>query len=140
MSPDERRGRDANLAGESMPQRIQLQRTKGWRMPANTVKVDRSTRWGNPFTITLAIEVGFATAETAPQFVVECFRDWIGPPRSGRDWWCGPESGRRRRIFIEDIGQLRGKNLACWCKPGAPCHADVLLELANVETVLGTPA
>jgi hypothetical protein len=29
------------------PQRIQLKRTKGWRMPANTVKVDRTTRWGN---------------------------------------------------------------------------------------------
>ena len=27
--------------------------------------------------------------------------------------------------------QLRGKNLACWCKPGACCHADVLLEIAN---------
>jgi hypothetical protein len=29
--------------------------------------------------------------------------------------------------------ELRGKNLACWCKPGEPCHADVLLELANAE-------
>jgi hypothetical protein len=29
------------------------------------------------------------------------------------------------------LEELRGKNLACWCKPGAPCHADVLLELAN---------
>lgn len=27
--------------------------------------------------------------------------------------------------------RLAGKNLACWCKPGTPCHADVLLELAN---------
>ena len=26
---------------------------------------------------------------------------------------------------------LAGKNLACWCKPGEPCHADVLLEIAN---------
>lgn len=33
------------------PQRIQLKRTKGWRMPPGTVKVDRSTRWGNPFRI-----------------------------------------------------------------------------------------
>lgn len=31
------------------PQRIQLKRTRGWRMPPNTVKVDRSTKWGNPF-------------------------------------------------------------------------------------------
>jgi hypothetical protein len=26
---------------------------------------------------------------------------------------------------------LRGHNLACWCKPGAACHADVWLEIAN---------
>lgn len=32
-----------------------------------------------------------------------------------------------------EIGELRGKNLACWCKPGKPCHADVLLEIANAE-------
>jgi hypothetical protein len=32
-----------------MPERIRLSRGKGWRMPPNTVKVDRSTRWGNPF-------------------------------------------------------------------------------------------
>lgn len=26
---------------------------------------------------------------------------------------------------------LRGKNLACWCALDAPCHADVLIEIAN---------
>jgi hypothetical protein len=26
---------------------------------------------------------------------------------------------------------LRGKNLACWCKIGDPCHRDVLLDIAN---------
>jgi hypothetical protein len=34
-----------------MPERIQLKRTKGWRMPPNSVKVDRSTQWGNPFRV-----------------------------------------------------------------------------------------
>lgn len=29
------------------------------------------------------------------------------------------------------LSLLRGKDLACWCKEGAPCHADILLELAN---------
>ena len=37
-----------------MHKRIQLSRKRGWRMPENTVKVDRSTRWGNPFTLTAA--------------------------------------------------------------------------------------
>lgn len=30
-----------------------------------------------------------------------------------------------------DFTELKGKNLACWCKLDEPCHADVLLELAN---------
>lgn len=114
-----------------MPIRVQLSRAKGWRMPENTVKVDRTTRWGNPFTISQAIESGFADAAGAQAFVVECFRDWIGPSQSGRDWWAGPRSDKARRVFIEDIDALRGKHLACWCKIGSPCHADVLLEIAN---------
>lgn len=121
------------LTGEEKPKRVQLSRAKGWRMPPNTVKVDRTTRWGNPFTIKAAVESGYATAETAQAFVVECFRDWLGPSQSGRDWWQGPESDHRRTFFAEEITQLRGKQLACWCRPGEPCHADVLLELANRE-------
>lgn len=36
------------------------------------------------------------------------------------------------RVMTYDVRhELRGKDLACWCKPGAPCHADVLLEIAN---------
>jgi hypothetical protein len=28
---------------------------------------------------------------------------------------------------IGDVGrELKGKDLICWCKSGAPCHADVL--------------
>ena len=29
------------------------------------------------------------------------------------------------------VKELRGKNLSCWCKIGEPCHADILLEIAN---------
>ena len=86
------------------PRRVQLSRQKGWRMPANTVKVDRSTKWGNPWTAensgTVPPVLRFA-CETAP---------------------------------LLDVEELRGKNLACWCKPGAECHADVLLEIANEES------
>ena len=31
--------------------------------------------------------------------------------------------------------ELAGKNLACWCKPGEPCHGDVLLEIANEPVI-----
>lgn len=115
------------------PVRVKLSRAKGWRMPPNTVSVARPSKWGNPFAMAKAIDVGYATPETAQAFVVQCFRDWNSPLTSTR-WWMGPESDARRRPFVEDLDQLRGKNLACWCALDAPCHADVLLELANAPT------
>lgn len=89
----------------SAPIRVQLRRTKGWRMPENTVKVDRSTRWGNPWT-----SAAFADP-------VAEFRASIG--------------SRPLPPVGEIIHFLRGKNLACWCGLDQACHADVLLELAN---------
>lgn len=95
------------------PKRIQLRRTKGWRMPPNTVKVDRSGKWGNPFP---AAEYGVANS-------LRYFREVV----AGGAWMRGVSYPR-----IEEIkAELRGKNLACWCKPDQPCHADILLELAN---------
>jgi len=38
---------------------------------------------------------------------------------------------RRNRILERAPIELRGKNLACWCKPGTECHADVLLKVAR---------
>ena len=104
-----------------MPERIQLKRTKGWRMPAGVVKVDRSTKWGNPW------RVGEAGIETAAE-AVRMFRARLDGPLSAQ---AHPESYMGR--ILADLGELRGKSLGCWCKPGAACHADVLLELANVD-------
>lgn len=118
-----------------MPQRIQLSRKKGWRMPENTVKVDRSTKWGNPFVI--CSDKGPTGEHYAqdPATAVYLFKDmllkegsWspipvpLWPKRKIPAQWTTVEDVRR---------ELRGKNLACWCKPGEPCHADVLLALAN---------
>lgn len=102
------------------PVRVQLSRRKGWRMPENTVKVDRATRWGNPIvvggTLNVESENGMVNAETTPAIAVELFREYLrGALRSNPTF----------------LDPLRGKNLACWCQLGAPCHADVLLELAN---------
>lgn len=100
-------------------------------MPPNTVSVSRPGRLGNPFTIPVAIESGYANSQSAQAFVVECFRDWLGPTQQGRDWWQGPESDARKAAITAALPEIRGKNLACWCGLDQPCHADVLLELAN---------
>jgi hypothetical protein len=91
-----------------VPQRIQRKRTKGWKMPENTVYVGRPGKWGNPY----IISHGGWTREVA----VDLFRKWVRACGGWSDW---------------DFKELRGQNLACWCPIDQPCHADVLLEIAN---------
>lgn len=98
-----------------MPERVQLRRVKGWRLPAGAVKVDRSSVFGNPFVIMEGV--------TDATFVVAAFRRWL----AGED----PSFPARRAALLHRLPELRGKDLACWCRPGEPCHADVLLEVAN---------
>lgn len=100
-----------------MPERIQRKRTKGWRMPPNTVYVGRPTKWGNPFKAgRLYVDASTLVWETlTPERAVELYKDLMD----------GPD-------IIADIRfSLVGKNLACWCPIGTPCHTDVLLEWAN---------
>jgi len=106
------------------PKRIQRWRIKGWRMPPNTVSVCRPGRWGNPF-----IVGKHGTAE----YCVFLFSAMLaGYLWLTRDWKCIRAQLRfMRRNTAADLARLRGKNLACYCRPGQPCHADVLLELAN---------
>ena len=116
------------------PIRIQLRRTKGWRMPPNTIKVDRSTSLGNPYKVGDYIAKGpwsGATLKTTEQ-VVTFFRLWVEEAIAGRalpqdNGDPAPTAEEVRRTFE----RIRGKNLACWCRAGEPCHADVLLEIAN---------
>lgn len=110
----------------ALPVRVQLSRAKGWRMPPNTVKVDRSTVWGNPFKVGDSVQadpdgpiaICFSQAEA-----VEAYSYLMGLPMMATF---------RGKV----TNHLRGKNLACWCKPGTPCHADVLLKLANEPRAL----
>ena len=101
------------MSDKLKPQRIQRKCTKGWKMPDNTVYVGRPTKWGNPFKVNQA-----GTHDECVQF----FSIDIGFMNS------------RLEFMFDEIGQLRGKNLACWCPLDRPCHADVLLELANCDT------
>jgi len=105
-----------------MPIRIQLSRRKGWKMPAGTVKVDRSTKFGNPHTI-----VGSGREEAVARFERDLQRFGCIPSRS---------TSRDATTVGEIKRELCGKNLACWCPlpaPGEPdrCHAAILLRIAN---------
>lgn len=95
------------------PRRIQRKREKGWRMPANTIYVGRPTIFGNPF------EGGTD--------VVADYAAWLGP--YGESLF--PSLKNKRYWLLNALPRLQGKNLCCWCRLDQPCHADVLLKLAN---------
>lgn len=106
-----------------MPKRIQRKRTKGWKMPENTVYAGRGSKYGNPF------KVGFFKGY-GKQDAIKDFRKWILREPDMRSAESCFTHGKPPTI--EEIkSELKGKNLACWCKEGEPCHADVLLEIAN---------
>jgi hypothetical protein len=128
-----------------MPIRLQLSRRKGFDLQALSmatnglpaVNVARPSRWGNPFTMKRAIEAGFIRSPDEPLanlFLVDVFSDWLAERGC---WWQSSKSDQRRADFLRFIPELRGKNLACWCKPGEPCHADILIEIANAHTPTG---
>jgi len=128
------------------PVRLQLSRRKGFDLQAVSlatnglpaVKVDRASGFGNPFPI-------FKGRQTHLGVTTDCWEvgTWNGPALWFRDsepearklaieafraWIQAPNHAPLRSRAIRD---LRGKNLACWCKLGTGCHADVLLEFAN---------
>jgi Domain of unknown function (DUF4326) len=109
-----------------MAERIQLRRTKGWRKPEGAIVVARPSRWGNPYRIGDVVHRG---------------PDYAGRDEIVRDA-AHAVSLYRRWLFHRDrceglVPELEGHDLACWCplEDGdgnrVPCHADVLLELAN---------
>lgn len=104
------------------PRRVTLSRAKGWSMPPNTVKVDRSTKWGNPFVV----------GEDGPAgYCVELYARMLGGLLCVTNGASIAEQRVVRDYTLAHIEQLRGKNLACWCRSDRPCHADVLLKIAN---------
>ena len=92
----------ANDKPSTGPKRIQRKRTKGWKMPPNTVYVGRPSKWAPYQRIT--------RIQTLDRILRE-YRKWANA--------------------VEIRSELRGKDLACWCPLDQPCHADILLEIAN---------
>jgi hypothetical protein len=90
------------------PKRVQQQRAEGWRKPADAISVARPHKWGNPF------KIGKTPGVHTNADAVKRYREWL------------PGTNLHR-----DLSELTGHDLMCYCPLDQPCHADVLLELAN---------
>lgn len=112
-----------------MPERIQRKRTKGWRMPPNTISVARPGRYGNPYFPLCGLGFGNITDDgrTMP-WPLRTNTDMVAHFREHMRLMKLHEPER----FENYVAPLRGKNVACFCKLSDPCHGDVLLELAKV--------
>jgi hypothetical protein len=86
--------------------RIQRKRSRGWKMPVNSVYVGRPSKWGN----------WYDWREYGRDQAVSMFESDIS------------EADRQIIRF-----ELRGKNLVCWCRLDQACHADVLMKIANED-------
>lgn len=117
-----------------MPERIQLRRTKGWRKPEGAIVVARPSKWGNPVRWDARPSFDPDTGERTPADPAEARRislEGFLLVLAGR--------GVTHDYPSDDEiqAELAGHDLACWCPledasgERSPCHADVLLELAN---------
>jgi len=118
---------------DAKPVRLRLSRAKGFKLQEHScavngldaVNVARPSVWGNPWKV-------------GDTFLAEDSIGRVYARRKGMTAAEAVDKFRRRECpphrSAEIIRALRGKNLACWCPPGEPCHADVLLELANRPT------
>lgn len=119
---ERRQDRGRAFGGDGV-KRIQLRRSKGWRIPKNTVIVSRPSKWGNPFVVGK-----HGTREYCVElFVLLC----AGCLIISVDEECIIAQKAFLAHAKKNPYHLRRKNLACWCPLNKPCHADVLLEMAR---------
>lgn len=110
------------------PHRLRLSRQKGFRLSRTAVIVARPTPWGNPFKVGV-----HGTAERC----VELYRILLSGHVCISQGAELVDAQIATKDFISrNLSKLRGKNLACWCRLDKPCHADVLLEVANPSAPL----
>jgi Domain of unknown function (DUF4326) len=72
------------------------------------VRIDRLSKWGNPFKI---------GRDGTRDDVIRKYREYFSTSP-----------------LMQDLDELRGKILVCWCSP-LPCHGDVLVEYIRKEVV-----
>ena len=140
-----------NTTENPEPIRIQRKRTKGWRMPLNTVYVGRGSRLGNPFRVVKLpdgkwsvktdgndkcteilvkhCKVIYQTKKEAAIDAIKCYDFWLLPYT--HEGGTMAEYYQAAEQIEAAIATLSGKNVACWCRLDEPCHADLLLKIAN---------
>lgn len=110
-----------------LPHRIQRRRTKGWRMPPGAINCGRPSKWGNQYRIGDVVQDFNPTdicRTTRLATATDCYN-------AHRTLFQYALRGPGRRFVCEALDEIRGKDLACFCSPCQPCHADTLLILAN---------
>ncbi|WP_431959336.1 DUF4326 domain-containing protein [Actinacidiphila sp. bgisy160] len=116
----------------AVPARIQRGRTKGWRLadattnPNGAVIVSGSSRFANACTIAVMREMRDVDPHAA---AAANFRMWLAGDRTNAPT---DEADRRRERILVSVPELRGKDVACTCRPDQACHADELLRLAGM--------
>lgn len=106
----------------------------GWKHDAFAVKfhmarLNGAGQWGNMFIVSPNVRPGarsgcLYTCVPTVADAVDCYRIYINLPKNAE-------------YKEAAIKALRGKNLACFCKIGEPCHADVLLAVVNEDAFNG---
>ena len=116
--------------------RIQYRKAKGWKLPDGAVYTGRPTKYGNPFRLDPHGRIIYLSTQARgwmpwsitggyhTQHVIDLYEQWIR----------GELSSEVDLPPIPDYKELAGKDLACWCDLDQPCHADVLLRLANQQS------
>lgn len=96
------------------PEPVQRKRTKGYKLPPNTKSVCRPGKWGNPYKIgDDCADARTAVIRYEQDLIGLVFKDRFGTP------------------LLNQISELRGYNLACFCSLDQPCHRNILLKYAN---------
>jgi hypothetical protein len=138
-----------------MPERIQLRRTKGWRKPEGAIVVSRPSKWGNPWRIVVEppdrwdhVERWYRVWHAGTGLGIGAFVDLVTARKTATSQFRLDLEYGRLPYSIEDVQrELAGHDLCCWCPPsplnpngstnwlGLRCHAEVLLDWANVGDV-----
>ena len=120
--------------GVQSPRRVQMTRSAPWRTAnPEAVIVARPRYWGNPWAVrpsrttrgmwAIETEDGYEDIGTRAEAIAVAVAQY-------RQWRQGLAA---LGLQLERLAELRGRDLACWCSLDQPCHADVLLELANAD-------